>query len=292
MTGYEDGRTGFSIVTPNGLHVDYRVFALFALPGESMSLESSERLQAASGHGPRVHANGTTLEWTAPSEPGHYVINLQSRASGNMRLNLFVLHPADEIEGDAINHYRIGAYPAEPYLGLEAYRPPEGFVEVTPEMTELELSPHFTLGQFLCKQEADWPRFAYVQERLVIKLERLLEAVNDAGIATSSFTVMSGYRTPHYNESIGNSENSRHVYGGAADIFIDVAPQDGVMDDLNGDGALDEGDAAWLYDFIDRVSAQPEWDDLSGGLGQYPSTPAHGPFVHVDERGWPARWGG
>ena len=101
---------------------------------------------------------------------------------------------------------------------------------------------------------------------------------------------MSGYRTPSYNAAIGNGRYSRHVYGGAADIYIDV-DGDGIMDDLNADGVLDRRDAGALYDLVDRLLQDPAHTHLHGGLGEYGSNSAHGPFVHVDERGWNARWG-
>ena len=290
--GYDTGRTSFSVQTDDGLTIDYTVFALFVLPGEQISLETSESLRARSEADLQISASPNGLQWKAPDVPGLYPVDLLSDSGAGMRIKLLVMRPASEIEDEHLDEYRIGSYPAEPYRGLETYLPPEGFVEVTPELRDLRISPHFTLGQFLCKQESAWPKFVRVRERLVLKLERLLEAVNDAGIATDSFVVMSGFRTPHYNHSIGNGQHSRHIFGGAADIYVDVAPRDGVMDDLNRDGVLDEGDAAWLYQFINGLSSDPDWHELEGGLGQYGSTRAHGPFVHVDERGWPARWGG
>jgi len=292
LQGFDSGLADFYVTLSDGLRLDYSVFALFALPGEAMSLEASSRVQASSGDALSLQNRGDRVSWTAPTEPGLYSIELRGNRGAVMRLNLFVMRPAEDMEEGLLDHYHIGQYPEEPYRGLETYLPPEGFVEVSPDMRGAQLSPHFTLGQFLSKQASPWPKFVYVQERLVLKLERLLQAVNAAGIETDGFTVMSGYRTPHYNASIGNGEHSRHIFGGAADIFIDVAPRDGVMDDVNGDGQLNENDAAWLYHFIDELSAQPEWKDLNGGLGQYGSTAAHGPFVHVDERGWAARWGG
>jgi hypothetical protein len=47
------------------------------------------------------------------------------------------------------------------------------------------------------------------------------------GHNVDGLTIMSGYRTPFYNRAIGNVPNSRHVFGGAADFYIDDKPQDG-----------------------------------------------------------------
>jgi hypothetical protein len=102
--------------------------------------------------------------------------------------------------------------------------------------------------------------------------------------------VMSGYRTPFYNAAIGNVPYSRHVWGGAADIYIDDAPRDGEMDDLNADGRIDRADAEWLAAFIDDLSDEGRFGTGIGGIGIYDSNEAHGPFVHVDTRGFRARW--
>ena len=112
----------------------------------------------------------------------------------------------------------------------------------------------------------------------------------DAGYRATTFHVMSGYRTPAYNCSLGNVRFSKHQFGAAADIFIDENG-DGVMDDLNGDGRSDIRDAEVLCRLIDNAAARPEGRGLiGGGLGKYPSTAAHGPFVHVDVRDRKALW--
>jgi hypothetical protein len=62
------------------------------------------------------------------------------------------------------------------------------------------------------------------------------------------------------------------------------------MDDLNGDGRIDEEDAEWLRRLIPRLGPTPADGRFEGGLSAYGSTAAHGPFVHVDVRGYRARW--
>ena len=131
-----------------------------------------------------------------------------------------------------------------------------------------------------------------LRERLLLKLEAILEEVNRRGIAADTFHVMSGYRTPFYNAAIGNVPYSRHQYGDAADIFIDEHPRDGVMDDLDGDGKVDVGDADLLRGIVEEMSAESWWDRFVGGLGLYSTNAHHGPFIHVDARGYRARWTG
>jgi len=195
-------------------------------------------------------------------------------------LQAFVVVPYDRLQGELLNGYRIGRYPRTP---------PAGFVEVTRENEDVLVSPHFRLKQFLCKQPAGSRKYVVLNERLLLALEYVLERVNAAGYRATSFHVMSGYRTPAYNRSLGNVRYSQHQWGAAADIFIDEN-RDGVMDDLNGDGRSDIRDAEVLYRLIDAATARPEAQGLIGGLGKYRSTAAHGPFVHIDVRDRKARW--
>jgi hypothetical protein len=77
------------------------------------------------------------------------------------------------------------------------------------------------------------------------------------------------------------------MYGDAADVWIDN-DGDGRMDDLNRDGRVNVRDAEVIQAAVDRVERRhPE---LVGGVGVYPATSAHGPFTHIDARGYRARW--
>jgi hypothetical protein len=125
----------------------------------------------------------------------------------------------------------------------------------------------------------------------LLKLERLLETARSHGLEANTFELMSAYRTPVYNVGIGNKTTfSRHQYGDAADIFVDQSPVDGRMDDLNGDGRHDGGDARLLASWANEIDHGPEAETLVGGLSAYHPTEAHGAFVHVDARGHLARW--
>lgn len=117
----------------------------------------------------------------------------------------------------------------------------------------------------------------------------MLAAVNAKGHDVSTLHVMSGYRTPYYNRKIGNTtEYSRHLYGDAADIYVD-ADGDRWMDDLNGDGRTTQADAEVLAAIV-RGLPTPGDDRFEGGLSTYGATAAHGPFVHLDFRGRYVRW--
>jgi uncharacterized protein YcbK (DUF882 family) len=203
----------------------------------------------------------------------------------------------------------MGNYPQVELSASPLYERPRGFIEVTQVHESEFVSPHFQLRQFLCKQESNYPKYLALDPRLLLVLETILQKVNTRGYRISTFEIMSGYRTPHYNRAIGNTTTySRHLWGDAADIFIDENPRDGEMDDLNRDGVIDVQDAAVLYDIINElyqprtqriqrplvrnVAYQtPVQQLLTGGLAPYRATRSHGPFVHVDVRGTFARWG-
>ena len=71
------------------------------------------------------------------------------------------------------------------------------------------------------------------------------------------------------------------------DFYLDN-DGNGSMDDLNGDGRVDVADARVLAAAADAVEKQnPE---LVGGIGIYRPTGAHNGFVHLDTRGYRARW--
>lgn len=279
-------QAGFNLTLRGELVTDLAVFTVFARPGERVLLEADApvRWPGATAPSPR-HV------WTAPSQPGLSTLILEGEEGAAMTLNLVTMRALAEARGGVLNGYRIGEYPSEPYRGEAAYRAPEALVEVSGALANLRVTPHFTLGQFLCKQAHDGTPYVLVTEALLVKLEHILEAVNEAGWRVDTLGVMSGYRTPAYNRAIGNGANSRHVYGGAADIFIDLEG-DGRMSDLNGDGVVDRRDAALLFDLIENLyGASPDFARHLGGLGEYGPTRFHGGFVHVDERGWRARWG-
>jgi uncharacterized protein YcbK (DUF882 family) len=212
---------------------------------------------------------------------------------------LISTRPLSEKQNGRVGLYYIGNWPGEKgtvstpkKAPPDRYRPPSGFIEVTQQNADTRVSEHFTLRDFLTHDQASvWPKFLVLQMRNVDKLELVLSDLQSRGIDVSGVRVMSGFRTPQYNKGGGNTGGraglSRHMYGDAADIFID-SNHDGVMDDLNRDGRSTIDDARVVSQAVDRVeAAHPE---LIGGAGVYPAESGHGPFIHIDSRGYRARW--
>ncbi len=289
---FDAGRASFS-VRINDEIIPYNVFAIYVLPGEQLEIEASGSEQdefQISGGGNAQALAPRRWSWRAPQQPGLYDLRISS-ALDSVQLNAFVLRPASAVVDGRIENFRVGQYPETPLNGNPVYLPPDGFVELNDSTASVMLSPHFQLSQFPSKQSGSFPKYLVLRERLLLKLELLLEQLNSQGISAESLTIMSGYRTPFYNQAIGNVPYSRHVYGGAADVFVDVAPRDGIMDDLNQDGVHDYRDAQMLYSIANRLYASDSNRWLVGGLGVYRSNSAHGPFLHIDARGMRSRWG-
>lgn len=280
LDGVEPDDETAMAVTLNGEAMPHPVWQATLMPGETLDL-ASETAFSVSIDGGEARPLDTTQSFTAPETPGAHQLRIFDLHGGHALISVFVLKPLDGQE--VVEGYRIGTYPQNA---------PAGLIRVTEADLDRPVSPSFTLGQFLCKQQpGHWPKFVLVSPSLLNRLEALLSEMHDDDLTDAdSFFVMSGFRTPFYNTAIGSARLSRHMYGDAADIYPDVEGGDGVMDDLDGDGRITRADANFLYDFADRLfRGRPDLN--AGGIGAYSANAVHGPFVHVDGRGSIARWG-
>ena len=276
---FEDGRVSFEVEI-NEVKSQYNVRACLVMPGETVRIVSTVPvfIDAAEKH----LAESSDYRWTAPDVPGTYSLRLRHKPTEEtVAVQVFVLTPHDRVKG-----YAIGKYPEKG----GKYERPRGFIKVTAPDEKVWVSPHFQLRQFLCKQAGGYPKFVLVDERLLTKLELILERINSRGYRTDSLHVMSGFRTPAYNRSLGNVSLSRHLFGDAADIYVEGAG--GQMADLNRDGKRNVADAEYLRALILELEGEGREDFAPGGVGHYRSTHSHGPYVHVDARGEKARWVG
>lgn len=226
----------------------------------------------------------TKSNWQAPSNSGNHELKIfEADGSLSRVLTLFVLEPSTSVDSRGyLGKYRIGFYPKNT---------PKGFIKLKKGEGKLAVSPNFKVGQFLCKQQPDaWPKYLLVSEDNLIRLETLLDDLNqNQNAEADTLFVMSGFRTPFYNTAIGSAKFSRHMYGDAADVYLDTKPRDGVMDDINGDGQITKADANFMYDYAQSLFKKEGLKQ--GGIGSYKANAVHGPFIHVDARGRAARWG-
>ncbi len=226
---------------------------------------------------------------SAVSRAGVYAANDTSGSFHFITMRPFT----DKVQG-RIGRYRIGFFPSEQRAArTAAYNNPDGFLEVTALNQDTPISEHFRLRDFLTHdQAAVWPKYLVLREPLVDKLELVLSELRTMGVPANRLRVMSGFRTPQYNQqgvgAGGRVQDSRHQYGDAADVYVVNGDRDW-MSDLNRDGRVDTRDAQVLAQAAENV--ERKHPDLTGGVGIYKATSAHGPFVHIDVRGTRARWG-
>ena len=116
------------------------------------------------------------------------------------------------------------------------------------------MAKYFKESEFCCKHCGQLPAGG-VDEKLIRVLDAMRAMVNKPLI------ISSGYRCPVHNANVGGVRNSFHVQGCAADVLL----PDGVT--------VDE-----LADIAEKCGAD--------GIGRYYDQE----FVHVDTRGYVARW--
>ena len=116
------------------------------------------------------------------------------------------------------------------------------------------LTKNFSVSEFQCKCCGCF----IPNQKLIDSLQELRDLV---GVP---ITVNSGYRCLTHNRRVRGSNNSQHRKGAAADIVIEgMTPLE-------------------MYAYALEIPTFRQ-----GGIGVYPGQG----FIHVDVRGYPARWG-
>jgi hypothetical protein len=148
--------------------------------------------------------------------------------------------------------------------GIEV--PTVGVPEVTDEIPNSDLTPHFTLSMFAQGATVPsefLPNIQTLAEQLEIAKGVFEEIVG--GPVSITLAGGGGYRSRKKNEGMeGTADNSQHIKGKAADIKVSGIPPaqvTAIMNDLMNSGTI-----------------------IQGGLGNYPT------FTHYDIRGNVARW--
>ena len=266
------------------------------LPGSADSLPEGAQivLRPTDGAG----GTGATADVPANAAPGqsgiwNVVLQMRDAIRPASDVSVITLVPLSEKRGGRIGSYRIGNWPYEQGNAPKAiYRPPAGLIRVTQQNKEMWLSEHIQLKDFITKgQENVWPKYVAVQPRVLDKIELVVQELELMGHPVENIFAVSGFRTPAYNAGGGNTSGrgalSRHMYGDAMDIAIDN-DRNGIMDDLNGDGSISLADARVIGEAVDRV--ERKYPALVGGMHYYPPTGGHRGMVHIDTRGFRARW--
>lgn len=264
--------------------------AWFLLPGETLRIDlknppDTGKVKWECNKGKfRRKENGFAI-WEAPKQPGPCWIKSDAFPDSILVLSMI---PYDSLKKGKLRGYPIGDYP-DPTKGASAmiegnaeqYAHPPGFVMVPESLVNLPVSPKFKLGQFVCPQPDTWPRYLYIKRQQLIFIEELADSLGVPG-----FRIVSGYRSPWYNKKKGRGKWSRHQYGDATDIMVDL-DGDWFMDDINHDGKVDVLDAFVITDAVDRLKKR--WGNIFG-MGIYNWRKTRTPFIHVDTRGFDSWW--
>lgn len=224
-------------------------------------------------------------EVKAPKMPGFYQLATVHKTLGAGRLQLIVKTPIDTGQVKQVNGYQINQYP-KPYKGLLQYNQPQGLIEINKVDESRYLSDLVQIKDIMCKQRSGYPKYLLVDSEGLKMLDDLYDYLRAQGLNFTRFSFISGYRTPYYNRMIGNGKHSRHLYGDAFDLYIDENG-DHRMDDLNQDGRQDKRDVDYLYQLFLAFLTD---NNRKGGVGKYLPNSRHGGFVHIDNRGFNARW--
>lgn len=98
-----------------------------------------------------------------------------------------------------------------------------------------------------------------IDQNLLAVLDRIREKIG------RPISILSGYRCPVHNQTVGGAVNSIHMEGSASDLWYE-----GI-------------DVEHLAQVAEETLAEL---GIEGGVGRYPTQQ----FVHVDTRGYTARW--
>jgi Peptidase M15 len=300
-------------VEVNGQKISPLVPTVFLLPGEPMDIRiqtlSSSPLfplknetWAAELDGRPLTRQGNRMFFTdAPQKSGLYHLKIngrdQERGAGQQSLLVIVLAPFSRLKDGFIDQFPMGFYPdpegplkktiPEPYLS--SYLPPRGFIEVTEVNQDTLVSQHFRLKDFDCHDSTPYPHYLALSPALLLKLELLTLKLQARIRPGARLIVLSGFRTPWHNREVSAAPLSRHIYGDAADVVLGFPPSKETMDGGSHNGNPDSKNAAILIRLVEEVE---EESGLSGGLGLHGrgENGNGGTLVHIDARGFKARW--
>ena len=237
----------------------------------------------SSGGVKRFIRNG--MIWNAPPSPGSCKISVlhrdetsyvmtaptEKRLDGQNIIGTFVFHvlvkyPFDRTGPGVIEGYPIGIYPDEKGDDVKApvthypekYSPPDSFIKVTPENAAVKISEHFTPGDFAPPFQETDVHFIAVDMQLVKRLERIIDELQNEGVEVSDLSIIRAYLTPiraerYRQQGIEIARFSRLIYGDSAFFIVDE-DDNGLMDDLTGDGRLDQDD----FLLVEKVGERSE----------------------------------
>ena len=257
--------------------------AFTARPGSRVTVSCSDSLSWSILD---AQGEGTGFSFTLPRSHGIYTLTGRG-ADAAQDWAVIVPVESSRMRTTSLNSYPMGFFGGVESVTRETL--PEDFIELYGTTFNTRLSTHFDIGDFLCTLRGEWPQYMALDLELVNKLEALLALVATHYPEARSVHIISGFRTPAYNSAIGNeTDTSMHIYGKAADVWIEGWPANNLMDDIDRNKRIDVYDGEYLVVLARTLEAGGEVS--AGGASAYRWTESHGPYVHIDTRGRAARW--
>ncbi len=260
--------------------------AFIILPGDTVSFSISAPAAWTVDTGTFLSGTEHTaaVRWIAPRSHGIYTLTLQD-SSGTTDYAVMIPIETSRWRTTSMNSFQIGSYGD----GNQRDNLPTHFFEITSSTYSIPVSTHLKIGDFLCHIDGNYPQYLALDMELVDKLEVLASAIRQMYPGITKITCISGFRTPLYNAQIGNTTTeSLHLYGMAADIWIECMSFNGLMDDFDRNKRVDYADGDYLIDIIQEL------EDAGlvsvGGASSYRWNRLHGPYIHIDVRGYTASW--
>lgn len=271
-------------ISVNGTLLQDHLLAFTARPGETVRVSCDDSLNwRVNG----IDAEGTGREFFFTLPVRHGIYTLSAGDSLNVQQwSVLVPLGSAQVRTATINSFPLGFYGDG---NTRDHLPDRGFIELWPDDYNTRVSTHLTFADLLCHTEGSWPQYMVLDMRLVHKMEMVLEGVREHYPEARVIHCISGFRTPAYNEAIGNETGfSLHLYGAAADIWIESWPANGLIDDLDRNKRIDVYDGDVIVAAARALEATGQV--AVGGASAYRWIPTHGPFVHIDTRGSAAVW--
>ncbi len=270
----------------NGVQLPAHRCAIVIIPGDTVSLSVSTPVTWVMSSGTFLSSatETTNVIWVAPRSHGIFSLEV-SDTSGTAEYTVMIPVESSRWRTTSLNSFSIGSYGD----GNQRDNLPEYFFEITSSTYLLPLSTHLKIADFLCHVDGNYPQYMALDMELIEKLENLVATVQHVYPGNLGITCISGFRTPEYNARIGNdTTESLHLYGRAADIWIERLPSNGLMDDLDRNKRVDIGDGEFLISIIRELESSGLV--TVGGASVYRWNRSHGPFIHIDVRGYSASW--
>ena len=267
----------------NGTPLAGEMMAFIAEAGSRVTVSSSDSLEWSFAG---TRGSGQSFSFTLSRTHGIFTLSAQN---GSALQEWAVIVP---VSGSRMRTTTLNSYPMGFFGGVESVTRaniPDRFIELSAATIGTRLSTHFLVSDFLCTIRGDWPQYMALDLQLVRKLEALLAVVASEYPEARDVHIISGFRTPAYNAAIGNeTDTSLHLYGRAADFWIEGWPANNLMDDVDRNKRIDVYDGEYIIGLVRSLEARGEV--AAGGASAYRWTESHGPYVHVDTRGSAARW--